>query len=470
MLLRKPPSLHQASPGLGMRTSLSPHAGMRGPSQGQGDFTPLSQLTLGYHGRSCRVLVRVSRIWVASNPITGEVYGLHCLLIDGEGVVMQACARPWDMERLKHQLVEGKVYALSNFGVREKLDKYMACSNGLVISMGAQTVVNEITDHAGSSIPLHSFEFVDFGDLPSRNNDRSLFTDVIGQIVSIEDEGWTWKWGAWRNISFRNIHLRDLGGKQLNVTLFGDLGSNFDAEQVFKQGQKVPVVAIFAGMLVEHYKGFIVRSTSASKYYLDLDVEEVQKFRASLDGPYKPIDRLPCRLQKPLNPTELIDSWRTIKQLRNLNSDELQRTWLCRATLKGIDSNKGWSYQSCFHCHHSVSWDGSKFLCNYGCPNNKLSVRYKLDAVIKDETDSMNVMIFDGPAQKLVGVPAEELNGEVTGDDISAVISSQHRRAFVMTSSAVIKFLCRTEGGCSGSVPPKKHLGLVVPSTQCSHV
>jgi replication factor A1 len=41
----------------------------------------------------------------------------------------------------------------------------------------------------------------------------------------------------------------------LNVTLFGDLGSNFDAEQVFKQGQKVPVVAIFAGMLVEHYKG-----------------------------------------------------------------------------------------------------------------------------------------------------------------------------------------------------------------------
>lgn len=77
-------SLFSCSPGLGMRTSLSPHAGMRGPSQGQGDFTPLSQLTLGYHGRSCRVLVRVSRIWVASNPITGEVYGLHCLLIDGE--------------------------------------------------------------------------------------------------------------------------------------------------------------------------------------------------------------------------------------------------------------------------------------------------------------------------------------------------------------------------------------------------
>ena len=176
----------------------------------------------------------------------------------------------------------------------------------------------------------------------------------------------------------------------MNVTLFGDLGRNFNAEQVFKQGQKVPVVAIFAGMLVEGYKGliytlsyffnciissfpyfsnlispscyleirFIVRSTSASKYYLDLDVEEVQKFRArcgltelnhlylsrnadqgyirpelivlcvcSLDGPHKPIDRLPCRLQKPVKRTELVDSWQTIKQLTSLTAYELQVRW-----------------------------------------------------------------------------------------------------------------------------------------------
>lgn len=91
---------------------------------------------------------------------------------------MQACAPTCDINQLRHQLVEGKIYALSNFGVRQKLDKdkYMACSNGLVINMGAQTKVNEITDQAGSSIPLHSFEFVDFGDLPSRDKDTSLLT------------------------------------------------------------------------------------------------------------------------------------------------------------------------------------------------------------------------------------------------------------------------------------------------------
>jgi len=46
-------------------------------------------------------------------------------------------------------------------------------------------------------------------------------------------------------------------GRKLNVALFGDLGRNFDAEQVFKQSQKAPIVAVFAGMLVRRYAGLI---------------------------------------------------------------------------------------------------------------------------------------------------------------------------------------------------------------------
>lgn len=90
---------------------------------------------------------------------------------------MQARALPGDMmERLKHQLVEGKVYTLSDFTVVQRRRDYMACSNGLMIYMEEQTVVDEIDDNTGSSIPLHSFEFVDFDDVPSRNGDKRLCT------------------------------------------------------------------------------------------------------------------------------------------------------------------------------------------------------------------------------------------------------------------------------------------------------
>jgi len=256
---------------------------------------------------------------------------------------------------------------------------YMACRNGLMIYMGGQTVVDEISDGTGSSIPLHSFEFVDFGNVPSRNRDNSLFTDVIGQIVSNEEEGQAWKSGeASRNISFRNLHLRDLRGRPMLVTLYGDLGRNFDAEKVVKQGREVSIVAVFAGMLVQLYNGigFTVRSTSASKYYLDLDILEVQELRTSLADRHKPIDCLPCQLQNLINPTELVDSRRTIEQLKSLNPHELHsRTkFLCIVTLKGINCTKDWWYKGCFHCNWPISWDGSKPLCIKGCPNNQLPV------------------------------------------------------------------------------------------------
>ena len=53
-----------------------------------------------------------------------------------------------------------------------------------MIYMGGQTVVDEISDGTGSSIPLHSFEFVDFGNVPSRNRDNSLFTGrCFGELI-----------------------------------------------------------------------------------------------------------------------------------------------------------------------------------------------------------------------------------------------------------------------------------------------
>jgi replication factor A1 len=72
------------------------------------------------------------------------------------------------MKLFEHRLIEGKVYDLSNFTVGRKLKSYMACRNRLIIFMGRQTVLDEISDgSSGSSIPLHSFEFVDFRECSS---------------------------------------------------------------------------------------------------------------------------------------------------------------------------------------------------------------------------------------------------------------------------------------------------------------
>lgn len=90
---------------------------------------------------------------------------------------MQARVLPNDIEQFEGQLTEGKVYAFSDFTVEDTRDRYMICSNELTMYFGVQTVVNEVGDI--DSIPLHSFEFIDFKELRSRCDDNSLLTGTF---------------------------------------------------------------------------------------------------------------------------------------------------------------------------------------------------------------------------------------------------------------------------------------------------
>ncbi|KAF0920907.1 hypothetical protein E2562_037592 [Oryza meyeriana var. granulata] len=208
----------------------------------ENEFTPLSQLIHGSNG--CRVRVRISRMWVSFNPNDGTVFGLDSLLIDDKGETMQARVLPKDMKQLEQRLVEGKFYTLSDFTVDLKLKNYMTCRNGLMMYIGSQTVVDEI-EGCVDEIPLHSFEFVDFGDLSSRNRNNSLLTDVIGQIVYVGGIQQALKMKSLRRVLFREIQIQDLSGRIQNVTLYGDLGCHFDVELVLKKGQEAPNTRYF---------------------------------------------------------------------------------------------------------------------------------------------------------------------------------------------------------------------------------
>uniref|UniRef100_A0A0D9UWM4 Replication protein A 70 kDa DNA-binding subunit B/D first OB fold domain-containing protein n=1 Tax=Leersia perrieri TaxID=77586 RepID=A0A0D9UWM4_9ORYZ len=361
------------------------------------EFTPLSQLT--NESRGCRVRVRISRIWESFNPNDGTIFGLDSLLIDDKGDTMQARVPPGSINQFKWQLVEGKVYVLSGFMVEPKLKNFMTCRNGLMMYIRSQTVVAEIGDV--DSIPLHSFEFVDFGDLSSRNGNNSLLTDVIGRIVYVDVIRQAPKTKPLRAVQYREITIQDLSGKTQIVTLYDDLGCHFDVELVLKKGLEAPVIAIFAGTCIRYYngEGFMVCSTSASKYYLDFEIAEVQEFCANLSDPKNPIGHQPSDQESNIDLIqELLSNQQTIEQLKNLrshNAKELQKTsYLCRACLKDIDCTRGWWYLGCFHCK-----------------------RYKLNAMLEDHTGSMNFLIFGEQAQDIIGVAAEDLVKGIEDDD-----------------------------------------------------
>ncbi|KAG2548226.1 hypothetical protein PVAP13_9KG155155 [Panicum virgatum] len=271
------------------------------------EFTPLSQLTLGTN--KCRVQVRISRLWESFNPKNDILFGLDSLLIDDQGETMQARVLPDDIEQFEDQLVEGSVYALSNFTVEETRESYMTCSNELTMYFGGQTAVNEIED--ADLIPLYSFEFIDFKDLRSRCDDVSVLTDVLGHIVYVGEFEEVWKKS--RLIKICNATIRNLRGRDLGITLYGDIACGF-AEDMHEKGKEASVVAVFAGMRVE--SSHSVCSTTCSDYYLDLEIPEVQEFCANL----RIQQENPVPKKSPAQ--KLAESWRTIEQLKSLNPEE----------------------------------------------------------------------------------------------------------------------------------------------------
>ncbi|XP_044378236.1 replication protein A 70 kDa DNA-binding subunit E [Triticum aestivum] len=270
-----------------------------------------------------------------------------------------------------------------------------------------QTVVTEIEGDI-DSIPLYSFEFVNFKDLRSRCGDNSLLTDVLGHVVGVGELQEVTKRS--RVIEICNASIRDLRGKVLGVTLYGDIASGF-AEDMAEKGKDASVVAVFAGISVDSSSS--VCSTTSSEYYLDLEIPAVQEFHANL------------RIQQ-ANPVpkktpaqKLAESWRTIKQLKSLDPEEYDEdtTFLCRVSLIDIDCSNGWCYLGCDTCQKSMYGAPRKYKCARCGPIKRPVQWYKLKAKVEDATGTMDLIIFCEVAEELVGVSAEELVDNIEEDD-----------------------------------------------------
>uniref|UniRef100_A0A0D9WKN5 Replication factor A C-terminal domain-containing protein n=1 Tax=Leersia perrieri TaxID=77586 RepID=A0A0D9WKN5_9ORYZ len=135
---------------------------------------------------------------------------------------------------------------------------------------------------------------------------------------------------------------------------------------MLEEGKEASVVAVFAGMRVE--SSHSVCSTTCSKYYLDLEIPEVEEFCA-------------------------------------------------KVTLIDIDCNKGWCYLGCHTCQKSMYGAPRQYKCGRCGPIKRPIQWYKLKTKVQDATGTMNLMIFCEVAEELVGVSAEELVDEIGDDD-----------------------------------------------------
>ncbi|KAL1817442.1 hypothetical protein ACET3Z_020016 [Daucus carota] len=135
-----------------------------------------------------KVKVRIIREW-RGVTITGQPYkGYNLLLLDAKNVRMEAFVPLFLMEKLQKVFILGKMYAISNFQVKNytETDKWRCVTTDRQIQFTNQTRAKELGDN-DYFIAKNCFEFCDLGDIKSFANQTKYLADVVGVVTRRED-------------------------------------------------------------------------------------------------------------------------------------------------------------------------------------------------------------------------------------------------------------------------------------------
>ncbi|CAN6348260.1 unnamed protein product [Urochloa humidicola] len=431
------------------------------------EYNLLSQLKPTRH--NWRVKVRVARMWQVSGTSKGKDFSsIELVLVDEEGEGITASIGERVLKKFSKSIAEGRYYCVRNFQVSKQERKFKAIPSTYTIFFTSWTIVEEIPAEASANLPLYIFNFVDFDDIDhTRARQGQGLVDIIGQLTMVHQ--------VVRSSSLngpsvrREVELRDLSDRILSVTLWGEHATSFEDEVLIETiGNDEPVVIIFVGMQVKLYQGAPnCRSSSATKWYINIDIPEVNAFRASLHGRGSEVLMLSGDADAAAGDVDEENANRkTVSELLALNPhDSNDVRFTCHATIKEIDVTNGWWYKGCSICKKGLKATLQGFECT-NCNETEPVVvpSYKLNVVIEDATGRAKIFMFGGVAEQVVRRTAAELVEESSPNQIllPGALRALVGRSYVF-QTVISEQTFRTGQLCFQArrvfMPPKKQKG-----------
>ncbi|CAH8254155.1 unnamed protein product [Arabidopsis lyrata] len=237
------------------------------------DITPISQLTLGTD--PCKINVRIVRLWGFPKKNKPEEFtGIDLLIVDEKGSRIQASVKGKLLDKFQKDLKEGKCCVLMNFELCPNLGKFRSCDHPYKINFIFYTCVKP-----SEEIPnLEAcFNLCPFPEILARRNDDTIFIDIIGEIVGMNEvKSITTAEGPTKLL---NLQLKDLGDSLIDVALWGKLAE--DVYSNIKSQPSGPVVFLGSLMktLLYQGKGTVESSKFTTKAYINSPLPEILQFQ-----------------------------------------------------------------------------------------------------------------------------------------------------------------------------------------------
>ncbi|GMN72125.1 hypothetical protein TIFTF001_052794 [Ficus carica] len=251
-------------------------------------------------------------------------------------------------------------------------------------------------------IPQHKFNFVEYDQLSSRVDINDILSDVIGRLISIK--GVEESNVGNRVVKRRNLTIQNIREESLSITLWGEIGENFDENAV--QQMSEPVIIAFTAMATKQYLGGLyVASTSATSFYFEPTIAESEKIKRRFSHSIQGIDFITPSTEKPVTLEEQKTMNRLmIAELRCLDPYQNQdQKFTTKATITQIDAQQGWFYNACPRCYRRVRQSGTSWWCDTHAYLTTIPITwYKINARIEDSTGGINIVMLGKTVQSLV--------------------------------------------------------------------
>ncbi|CAH1428397.1 unnamed protein product [Lactuca virosa] len=352
-------------------------------------FSPLPHtfMELGYASPGTELHVRILRFWTPEY----RTYETWFLAVDKYGDAIQILGQRKDQRYVQFVFTVSKCYAISKYGCGESDSYQNWLDKPILIAVGMGSSIREILDTI--TIPKYWFYFISKNQIPDYVN---LCPGIFLKFVN-----YTKKDGQ----PFTLLILSNDSGEEIAISLWKectDIPGRFNRSAI--ENACSPAVLAVTNVKVTPIAGTLrLGTTCVSHVYINPPIGDITALieRHRTNQTSKTI----------FGPTISLHDMN-----QKTHSKLLEKTFIVNTSVMGFTFTDTWYQVICPDCKTPTFKQGK----NWFCPSDGIlkspSSIFKLVATIVYQTDSMNVILSDNVAQKLLGARSDELITEDNPD------------------------------------------------------
>ncbi|EEC78388.1 hypothetical protein OsI_18166 [Oryza sativa Indica Group] len=365
-------------------SSLNPNQNQRGPASRNDSATRIIPITaLNPYQPKWTIKARVTaksdiRHWSNARS-SGTVFSFD--LLDAQGGEIRAQCWKESADKFFGQIEVGRVYLISRGSLKPAQKKYNTLNHDYEITLDIGLSTVEVCSDDDNSIPRLQYNFRQISELENMANETIV--DLLGVVTSVSPSATIMR-KIGTETRKRSIQLKDLSGRSIEVTLWG----NFcDAE----------------GARVADFNGKSVSTSGSTQLIINPDFPEVERLRQWYMTEGK---TAPCiSLSREMLNMGRTDARKTIAQIKDENLGRLEKPdWITVKAAISHVTTESFCYPACpkllpvgRQCNKKAINNGDGMWhcdrCDESFQNPEY--RYMLRFQIQDHTGSTYASAFD---------------------------------------------------------------------------